>query len=99
MILTLLCGDTSVWCTTPLVSSMLLLMHNEIMRTYDTRYLSVKEQHMSLIAGCLIHELFSGGKLSRTEDLRNIASIPKVSLHDCVLGFGLFLSYLVNISF
>ncbi|KAM0847909.1 hypothetical protein ACQ4PT_054729 [Festuca glaucescens] len=32
--------------------------------------------------GCLIYELFSGGKLTRTEDLRNIASIPKSLLPD-----------------
>jgi SCY1-like protein 1 len=37
---------------------------------------------MTLIAGCLIYELFSGAKLARTEDLRNTASIPKVSSHD-----------------
>ncbi|GFP89379.1 probable inactive serine/threonine-protein kinase scy1 [Phtheirospermum japonicum] len=32
--------------------------------------------------GCLIYELFSGVKLSRTEDLRNTASIPKSLLQD-----------------
>ncbi|KAL6530389.1 hypothetical protein OROHE_014742 [Orobanche hederae] len=32
--------------------------------------------------GCLIYELFSGLKLSRTEDLRNTASIPKSLLQD-----------------
>ncbi|RCV27889.1 hypothetical protein SETIT_5G361100v2 [Setaria italica] len=32
--------------------------------------------------GCLIYELFSGAKLARTEDLRNIASIPKSLLPD-----------------
>ena len=46
---------------------------------------------MLLIAGCLIYELFSGGKLTRTEDLRNIASIPKVSFHDCIQVFWLVL--------
>jgi SCY1-like protein 1 len=35
-----------------------------------------------LIAGCLIYELFSGAKLTRTEDLRNTASIPKSLLPD-----------------
>nr|XP_016485786.1 PREDICTED: probable inactive serine/threonine-protein kinase scy1 isoform X2 [Nicotiana tabacum] len=28
--------------------------------------------------GCLIYELFSGTKLSKTEELRNTASIPKI---------------------
>ncbi|KAI3458427.1 hypothetical protein Pfo_015090 [Paulownia fortunei] len=32
--------------------------------------------------GCLIYELFSGMKLSRTEELRNTASIPKSLLQD-----------------
>uniref|UniRef100_A0A0E0FV16 Protein kinase domain-containing protein n=1 Tax=Oryza nivara TaxID=4536 RepID=A0A0E0FV16_ORYNI len=32
--------------------------------------------------GCLIYELFSGAKLTRTEDLRNTASIPKSLLPD-----------------
>ncbi|CAA7392940.1 unnamed protein product [Spirodela intermedia] len=32
--------------------------------------------------GCLIYELFSGLKLAKTEDLRNIASIPKSLLPD-----------------
>lgn len=32
--------------------------------------------------GCLIYELFSGLKLSKTEDLRNTASIPKSLLPD-----------------
>ncbi|XP_020597664.1 probable inactive serine/threonine-protein kinase scy1 [Phalaenopsis equestris] len=32
--------------------------------------------------GCLIYELFSGMKLSKTEELRNIASIPKSLLPD-----------------
>ncbi|KAK9671778.1 hypothetical protein RND81_12G054500 [Saponaria officinalis] len=32
--------------------------------------------------GCLIYELFSGVRLSKTEDLRNIASIPKSLLPD-----------------
>ncbi|GER42499.1 protein kinase family protein with ARM repeat domain [Striga asiatica] len=32
--------------------------------------------------GCLIYELFSGLKLSRTEDLRNTTSIPKSLLQD-----------------
>ncbi|KAL7146677.1 hypothetical protein ABFS83_06G057500 [Erythranthe nasuta] len=32
--------------------------------------------------GCLIYELFSGLKLSRTEELRNTASIPKSLLQD-----------------
>ncbi|XP_018719669.2 probable inactive serine/threonine-protein kinase scy1 isoform X2 [Eucalyptus grandis] len=32
--------------------------------------------------GCLIYELFSGMKLSRTEELRNTASIPKSLLPD-----------------
>ncbi|CAK8560250.1 unnamed protein product [Lathyrus sativus] len=32
--------------------------------------------------GCLIYELFSGLKLSKTEELRNIASIPKSLLPD-----------------
>ncbi|KAL3622038.1 hypothetical protein CASFOL_034234 [Castilleja foliolosa] len=32
--------------------------------------------------GCLISELFSGVKLSRTEDLRNTASVPKSLLQD-----------------
>lgn len=32
------------------------------------------------LVGCLIYELFTGMKLSRTEELRNTASIPKVRL-------------------
>lgn len=32
--------------------------------------------------GCLIYELFSGSKLSKTEELRNTASIPKSLLPD-----------------
>ncbi|KAL8490218.1 hypothetical protein ACS0TY_025941 [Phlomoides rotata] len=32
--------------------------------------------------GCLIYELFSGTKLSRTEELRNTANIPKSLLQD-----------------
>ncbi|KAJ3669089.1 hypothetical protein LUZ60_011039 [Juncus effusus] len=32
--------------------------------------------------GCLIYELFSGGKLAKTEELRNTASIPKSLLPD-----------------
>ena len=31
-------------------------------------------------AGCLMYELFSGSKLSKTEELRNIACLPKVGL-------------------
>ncbi|KAG8078314.1 hypothetical protein GUJ93_ZPchr0007g3059 [Zizania palustris] len=34
------------------------------------------------LQGCLIYELFCGAKLTRTEDLRNIASIPKSLLPD-----------------
>jgi hypothetical protein len=30
------------------------------------------------IAGCLIHELFSASKLTKTEELRNTGQIPKV---------------------
>lgn len=34
----------------------------------------------SYFIGCLIYELFSGMSLSKTEELRNTASIPKVGL-------------------
>ncbi|KAF5736500.1 hypothetical protein HS088_TW14G00643 [Tripterygium wilfordii] len=37
---------------------------------------------MLVITGCLIYELFSGTKLSKTEELRNTASIPKSLLPD-----------------
>jgi hypothetical protein len=59
----------------------------------------LKRYHVLFISGCLIYELFSGGKLTRTEDLRNIASIPKVSFHGCTGFFGWFWIYSMNLSY
>jgi len=44
--------------------------------------------------GCLIYEVFSGLRLSKTEELRNTGSIPKVSslifflLHGFMAAYG-----------
>ncbi|CAI9772158.1 unnamed protein product [Fraxinus pennsylvanica] len=44
--------------------------------------IQVKHILVQLKKGCLIYELFSGMKLSKTEELRNTASIPKSLLPD-----------------
>ncbi|GAU43450.1 hypothetical protein TSUD_140870 [Trifolium subterraneum] len=50
--------------------------------TSSTQMLHVSIIDAPLNLGCLIYELFSGLKLSKTEELRNTASIPKSLLPD-----------------
>ena len=47
---------------------------------YHTFTFTCSNVTLFLLIGCLIYELFSGLKLGKTEELRNTASIPKVSI-------------------